>query len=120
MKYKTVRNIAPSFFIGGLMDEVQILTQMEVVLIAIGGKLSVQIMDAIKVLPWLSDEQKAQITGPLASLLSGIVSVVAGWLVGLVAAQAGWLTDAMPIKIGVLTYLASAGWFELGKLRGDG
>jgi hypothetical protein len=94
----------------------ELFTQLELFLIAAGGKLSEQIISSIKELPWLTNEQKSQVSGPLARLLSVVISISAGWFIGYLALRAGILADTLPIKIGIGTYVANQAWFVAGKL----
>ena len=81
---------------------------INVLFMAVAGLLVNRVLDALKNISWLSDEEKSKITGPLADALAVVFSVVFSWIMGLIT---GDTTDVLTMGGG--TWISSKVWFEL-------
>jgi hypothetical protein len=82
---------------------------INVLFMAVSGLLVNRILDALKKVPWLSDEEKTKIAGPLADALAVVFSVVVTWLMSLMAKDN---PDVSPLVMTGGTWIWSKVWFE--------
>jgi hypothetical protein len=60
----------------------------------VAALLGAALVDAIKRLPFLTEGDKSKLTGPVAQLVSVVVSIISGYLVALVGQGFGLIDDA--------------------------
>jgi hypothetical protein len=87
--------------------EVVEMDAINVLLMSISGLLVNRVLEALKKVPWLTDEEKSKISGPLADALAFIFSVIMGWLMGLLAKD-----NPDMFLMGGGTWVWSKVWFE--------
>jgi hypothetical protein len=82
-------------------------------LAALAGLLAYAVTDAIKRIPWLNDEEKSKISGPMANLVAAVVSIASGYLVGSFGQVAGFLDESGLWQVVVFAWPAAKAWFEV-------
>jgi hypothetical protein len=84
---------------------------ISVLLMAIAGLIANRILEWLKNVPWLSDDEKSKIHGPLADFLAWLSSFIVGWIMAYGATLFG-LSDSPPALVGLGAVGTSKVWFE--------
>lgn len=89
-------------------------------LATLSGLLAVAVTDAIKRLPFLTDDDKSKITGPLANLLAAVVAVASGYIIGALGTVAGFLDASGVWQVILFSWPTAKAWFEIEQRRKTG